>query len=174
MALFEITWYVQNLSDIVRIILVGVPMYFILIFLLRISGKRTLSKMNQFDLVITIAFGSVIASILLQKSITLIEGITALAILIFLQFIVTWTSVRFPFADKIVKSEPTLVFYQGKFIKGAMKSVRVTKSEIYSAMRSNGINNIKDVYQVILENNGKLSVITNPKPDAIPPSIDIK
>jgi uncharacterized membrane protein YcaP (DUF421 family) len=171
MALIE--WYFQNGTDILRVIAVGVPLYFILVFLLRISGKRTLSKMNQFDFVITIAFGSVIATILLQKSIPLIEGITALALLIFLQFVVTWTSVRFSFVDKLIKSEPTLVFYQGEFLETTMKSVRVTESEIYSAMRGNGISNIKDVYQVIVETNGSLSVITQPEQDAIPPNVNI-
>lgn len=172
MALIE--WYFQNGTDILRVIAVGVPMYFILVFLLRISGKRTLSKMNQFDFVITIAFGSAIASILLQKSIPLIEGITALALLIFLQFIVTWSSVRFSFVDNLIKSEPTLVFYQGRFLKSNMKSVRVNESEIYSAMRTNGINDIKDVYQVIVETKGSLSVITPPKKDANLPDINVK
>lgn len=169
-----IDWYFQNGMDILRVIAVGIPMYFILVLLLRISGKRTLSKMNQFDFVITIAFGSTIAAILLQKSIPLIEGITALALLIFLQFIVTWSSVRFSFIDNLVKSEPSLVFYQGKFLKSNMKSVRVTESEIYSAMRNNGVTDIKSVYQVVLETNGSLSVITKPEKDAIPPDINVK
>ena len=149
-------------------------MYFILVFLLRISGKSTLSKMNQFDFVITIAFGSTIASILLQKSITLIEWITALTLLIILQFVVTWSSVRFSFIDNLVKSEPSLVFYKGKFLKSNMKSVRITESEIYSAMRNNGVTDIKNVYHVILETNGSLSVINKPDKEAIPPDINVK
>jgi len=171
LAVFD--WYFQNGIDVLRVIAVGVPMYFILVFLLRISGKRTLSKMNQFDFIITVAFGSTIASILLQKNITLIEGITALALLIFLQFAVTWTSVRFSFVDKLIKSEPALVFYRGKFLKGNMKSERVTESEIYQAMRSKNVTNIKDVYQVILETNGSLSVMTLKQSDAAYSNSDV-
>ncbi len=174
MALIELMWYFQNWNGVLRVLLVGIPMYFILIFLLRISGKRTLSKMNQFDFVISIAFGSTIASILLSSSVSLAEGVTALALLIFLQFIVTSTSVRYSGVDKLVKSEPRLLFYQGNFLKSAMKSERVTESEIYATMRNHGINSIEDVDTVIIENNGSLSIISQIRPDKTPPTLNVK
>ncbi|WP_176720185.1 MULTISPECIES: DUF421 domain-containing protein [Methanobacterium] len=169
MALFESMWYFQNWNGVLRVLLVGIPMYFILVFMLRISGKRTLSKMNQFDFVITIAFGSTIASILLSSTVSLAEGVTALALLIFLQFIVTWTSVRSSKIDKLVKSEPKLLFYRGNFLKSAMKSERVTESEIYSTMRNMGINSIEDVDTVIIETNGSLSIISQISHNKTPP-----
>ncbi|OEC88187.1 hypothetical protein A9507_05835 [Methanobacterium sp. A39] len=162
-------WYFQNWNGVLRVLLVGIPMYFILVFMLRISGKRTLSKMNQFDFVITIAFGSTIASILLSSTVSLAEGVTALALLIFLQFIVTWTSVRSSKIDKLVKSEPKLLFYRGNFLKSAMKSERVTESEIYSTMRNMGINSIEDVDTVIIETNGSLSIISQISHNKTPP-----
>lgn len=167
-------WYFQNWSGVLRVLLVGIPMYFILIFMLRISGKRTLSKMNQFDFVITIAFGSTIAAILLDTTVSLAEGITALGLLILLQFIITWTSVRYSKIDNLVKSEPKLLFYQGKFLKGAMKSERVTESEIYSTMRNRSINSIKEVDTVILETNGSLSIVSNIEQNKIPPILNVK
>ena len=63
-----------------RVILVGAFAYFGLIILLRISGKRTLSKMNVFDLIVTVALGSTLATVLLSKDIALAEGITAFAL----------------------------------------------------------------------------------------------
>jgi uncharacterized membrane protein YcaP (DUF421 family) len=45
-----------------RVVAVGVPAYFVLVFFLRIAGKRTLSKMNAFDLVVTVALGSIPAA----------------------------------------------------------------------------------------------------------------
>ncbi|WP_414468596.1 DUF421 domain-containing protein [Methanobacterium sp. ACI-7] len=174
MALFEALWYFQSWSDVLRIVIVGVPMYFILILMLRISGKRTLSKMNQFDFVITIAFGSTIATILLNTSVSLVEGLTALALLIFLQFVVTWSSVRSIKLDKLVKSEPKLLFYQGNFLKKAMKSERVTESEIYESMRNMGITSIEEVDTVVLETTGSLSIISHIKPDKTPPTLNVR
>ena len=83
------------------------------LLLLRVSGKRTLTRMNAFDLVVTVALGSTLATVLLIKSVALAEGLTAFMLLIFLQFVLTWLSVRSRAVSRLVKSEPTLLVYQG-------------------------------------------------------------
>lgn len=77
-----------------RVIVVGTAAYVILVFMLRVSGKRTLSKLNAFDFVVTVALGSTLATILLSKDVALAEGVLALALLVFLQMGITWLSVR--------------------------------------------------------------------------------
>ena len=84
-----------------------------MVLLLRVSGKRTLTKMNAFDLVVTVALGSMLATVLLTKSVALAEGLTAFVLLIFLQFVLTWLSVRSRAVSRLVKSELTLLVYQG-------------------------------------------------------------
>ncbi len=73
-------------EGIVRTVLVGVLAYACLVLFLRISGKRTLAKLNAFDLVVTVALGSTLSAILLQQSIGLAKGATALALLILMQY----------------------------------------------------------------------------------------
>ncbi len=65
-----------------RTLLIGVLAYLSLIIMLRVSGKRTLAKMNAFDLVVTVAIGSTLATIVLSKSVALAEGLLALALLV--------------------------------------------------------------------------------------------
>lgn len=77
-----------------RVLLVGVAAYAGLV-LLRVSGKRTLTKMNAFDLVVTVALGSTLATVQLTKSVALADGLAAFALLIFLQYGLMWLSVRF-------------------------------------------------------------------------------
>ena len=84
-----------------RVLVIGPLAYLALVLLLRISGKRTLTKLNAFDLVVTVALGSTLATILLSKSVSLTEGVLALALLIALQFAITWTSVR---SERVQKS----------------------------------------------------------------------
>lgn len=72
-------------EGLVRTAVVGVCAYVALIVLLRASGKRTLSKMNAFDLIVTVALGSVMATVLLSKDTALAQGILAFALLISLQ-----------------------------------------------------------------------------------------
>ena len=54
------------------------------LLLLRVSGKRTLTRMNAFDLVVTVALGPTLATVLLTKSVALADGLAAFALLIFL------------------------------------------------------------------------------------------
>ena len=75
-------------------LIVGTLAYAALILLLRASGNRTLSKMNAFDFVVTVALGSTLATMLLSADVALAEGVVALALLIGLQFVITWLSAR--------------------------------------------------------------------------------
>src|SRR5665811_1594614 len=97
--MFFDTWF-----GLLRVLVVGTLSYPALIALLRISGKRSLSKMNAFDLVVTVALGSTFATVILNNSIPLTEGVLALALLVFLQFVITWLSVRFEPVQTLVKS----------------------------------------------------------------------
>ena len=81
---------------ILRVVIVGTLAYASLVMLLRISGKRTLTKLNAFDLVVTVALGSTLATILLNRNVSLVEGVLAFIVLLALQFCITWLSVRWP------------------------------------------------------------------------------
>lgn len=89
-------------SGVVRVLVIAPAAYGALVLILRVSGKRTLSKLNAFDLIITIAIGSTLASIITSKSLALLEGLTALALLVAMQFVVTATSVRFKSVNALV------------------------------------------------------------------------
>jgi uncharacterized membrane protein YcaP (DUF421 family) len=146
-------------TGIVRVLVVGAAAYLALVVLLRISGKRTLSKMNAFDFVVTVAMGSVLANIFLSPEVALAEGVVALAVLIGLQFAITWTSVRWPWVRDLVKSTPTLLFYRGEFFHGALRRERVTEEEVLAAIRSQGPGRLEAVTAVVLETDGTISAI---------------
>jgi uncharacterized membrane protein YcaP (DUF421 family) len=147
-------------STLVRTLVIGILAYINLIVLLRISGRRTLSKMNAFDLIVTVALGSTFATILLNRDVSLAEGTLALALLIGLQYLVTWSSVRVGWVRKLVTGEPALLLYQGQMLSSAMRVARVTEDELRSAIRSSGSSSIDDVEAVVLETDGSFSVIS--------------
>ncbi|MEX0772050.1 MAG: YetF domain-containing protein [Balneolales bacterium] len=151
--------FFENWATIARTLIIGTLAYASLILLLRISGKRTLSKMNAFDLIITVALGSSLATVLLNKDVTLAEGVIGFAVLIFLQFIVTWLSVRSNMVKSYIKSEPTLLFYKGEYLIGAMVSERITKDEIMATAREKGSGGMNTLDAVILETDGSMSAI---------------
>jgi uncharacterized membrane protein YcaP (DUF421 family) len=148
----------QNWQGIGRTLFVGVLAYIVLVAFLRISGKRTLAKLNAFDLVVTVALGSTLSAILLQESIALAEGTAALALLIAMQFAVAFLSVRWKGFAKVVRSEPTLLIRNGAFCDGALRAERVTRDEALGAVRSAGGRGVEDAEFVILESDGTMSV----------------
>ena len=98
--------FVGDLSGLLRTVLVGIPAYLALLLLLLVSGKRTLTKLNAFDLVITVALGSTLATILLSEDVGLDEGVVALGLLIALQFVVAWASAHFSPVRRNVPNYP--------------------------------------------------------------------
>lgn len=150
--------FFQDWEGIVRAVIVGLLAYAVLVVFLRISGKRTLAKLNAFDLVVTVALGSTLSAIILQESIALAEGAVALALLIAAQFAVTFTSVRSPTAADLIRSEPALLAKDGQYCEVTMRRERITKDEALSAVRSSGGHRIEDVATLILESDGSMSV----------------
>jgi uncharacterized membrane protein YcaP (DUF421 family) len=146
-------------SGLGRVLVVGVLAYAGLVLLLRISGKRTLTKMNAFDLVVTVALGSTLATIILSKDVALAEGLLAFGMLIALQFAVAWLSVRSPAIAGLVKSEPALLARRGELLHGALRRERVTAGEVRAAVRAEGLAALADAEAVILETDGSFSVV---------------
>jgi uncharacterized membrane protein YcaP (DUF421 family) len=157
--------FFDNWSGLIRTAVIGIVAYAALVFLLRVSGKRTLSKMNAFDFVITVALGSTLATVLLSEDTALTKGVLALALLIFLQFMITWLSVRSKTISRLVKAEPRFLFRNGEFMWQAMKSERINEGEILQAMRSQGVPDKEQVQAVVLESDGSLSILCK-TPDA--------
>jgi uncharacterized membrane protein YcaP (DUF421 family) len=149
----------QDWSGLYRTLLVGTLAYISLVMMLRVSGKRTLTKMNAFDLVVTVALGSTLATILLSEDVALAEGVTAFALLVLLQFAVTWLSVRSSSVRKLVKAEPRLLFHNDEFLHHAMRVERVTREEVLAAVRSSGYATMHEVEAVVLETDASFSVI---------------
>ncbi|WP_026463954.1 DUF421 domain-containing protein [Adhaeribacter aquaticus] len=149
----------DNLPQLIKIIVVGSLTYIGLIIILRITGKRTLTQMNAFDFIVTVALGSTLATATLSKDTPLAEGLTGLGLLILLQFLVSWLYVRVPFFSRLIKSEPRLLFYQGEFKSKAMQHERITREELLQAARNQGILSLSQIEAIVLETNGKFSII---------------
>lgn len=146
-------------DSLLRTLVVGVLAYCALVFFLRVAGKRTLSKMNAFDWVVSVALGSILATILLNQDVALAQGALALGLLMTLQFIVTWSSVRARWVRKVIAAEPSLLAYQGQFLEQTMLKERVTQDDVMAAIRASGQASVEDVGAVILGTDGTFNVV---------------
>ncbi len=153
--------FFNSWNSIFRVFLTALFVYPGLIILLRLYGKRSLAKLNMFDFIITVALGSTFASVVIMQNVTIVDGLITFLILLSAQFAITWASLRWSLVDKLIKSEPTLVFHKGDFLEDAMLTVRVTKHEILAEIRQSGMACMDDVYAVVMETNGVLSVLAH-------------
>lgn len=152
-------WF-DTWEDLARVAVVGIAAYATVIVVLRLSGKRTLSKLNAFDLVVTVALGSTLATILLNRDVSWTEGALAVALLAGLQFVVAWASARLSRGRSVVTAPPTLLLREGRPIPAALRGQRVTMSEVRQAVRATGNGDLSSVAAVVLESDGTLSVVT--------------
>lgn len=151
-------WF-DTWSDVLRTVVAGAAAYVALVLVLRISVKRTLSKLNAFDLVVTVALGSTLATILLNSSVSIAEGVAALALLAALQFVAAFLSTRMKVGRAILTSRPTILVTAGRVDEDALLSQRVSLDEVRQAVRSSGHGDLTSIAAVVLESDGSLSVI---------------
>jgi uncharacterized membrane protein YcaP (DUF421 family) len=146
-------------DPLVRIVVVGVPMYVSLVLLLRISRSRTLASMNAFDFVITVAIGAVFGRALTASAVSLSEALLAFALLVSLQYVVTWIQFRSPLFERVVTNPPALLYFQGEFLRTEMRRQRVTESGLRTAARKDGYATLENVAAIVLESSGEFSVV---------------
>jgi uncharacterized membrane protein YcaP (DUF421 family) len=151
--------FFQGWEGPLRILIIAPLAYVALIAMIRLTGKRTLSKLNAFDLVITVALGSVLATIILNKDTPLLAGVTAIAVLVLLQLAVTWTLVRRPGLRRLVRSDPALLLLAGRLQTETMRRERVTEDEVLQAIRDSGGGAFADADGVFLQSDGSLAVV---------------
>lgn len=162
--------YFNGWESIGQTLVAGIIAYAALIFFLRVTGKRTLTKMNAFDFVVTVALGSTLASVLTSKSLPLADGLVALALLVLLQYVVSWLTIRAGWFAKLIKSAPQAIVVDGNSDETAMRAERLSRDEVLMAVRDAGVHDLSKVSMVVLETDGSLSVLTDPAPPSGPAS----
>ena len=152
--------FFDSWESLLRTFIITVLAYLSLIAMLRISGKRTLTQLNAFDFIITIALGSAFATVMLSKDVVLADGLLALFLLIGLQYLITSLSSAFPSVKNMITDKPTLLLYKGIIDNKALRTQRITEEELKEAIRKKGMQDISKVGAVILETAGELTVLT--------------
>lgn len=157
--------FFDSAADLVRV-LISVPvLYLVIVFAVRISGKRTTSQMNSFDWIVTVSLGSLAASGILSKTVSLAETVLAMLLFILLQWVLTKAAYHVPAFANLIKAEPAVLVRDGVFLHAAMRRERITEKEVRNAIRAAGYARMETVGWAILETDGQVSVIARPDED---------
>lgn len=151
-------WF-SGWAGVARVVLFSFISYVAVVTLIRMFGKRTISKMNPSDFVVTVAIGSTLATFILTKDVAFAEGLAALATLLVLQWATESLTTRSERFRELMEGHPTLLLYRGAFLYALMRREEVNEMEVREALRQNGIADPAGAEAVILEIDGSFSVI---------------
>lgn len=155
----DTTFLWNGIQPLIRIVIVGFTAYVSIVIILKVSGKRTLARMSAFDFVIAVAVGAVFGRTLTTKDLSISEALTAFILLAVLQFIFAYFEGKSKVFRRIFNTNPTLLFYDGKFLEKNLHKERLDESKVIGAARKKGFGSMDDVAAVILEIDSTLSVI---------------
>ena len=130
--------------------------YVLLVAFSRLIGPRAFSQMTAFDFAVTVALGAVVGSTA-SGAVGLPAGLLALASLFVFRAVVAFF--RRYGLDRIVDNRPILLMRGGEFRDHNLRVAKVTRDDVFEALRLAGVVRLHDVGAVIIERNGELSVL---------------
>ena len=157
-------WFAFDIPSFVAIILTAIGIYIAIIIFTRIAGKRSFSKMSSFDFAMTVALGSMVATTVLSKSVSLWEGVVGIAAIYVLQLFVAILR-RFKIVQNAVDNGPLMLMDGQTILHENLKKARVTEADLRSKLREANVIRLKEVRAVIFEATGDISVLHTDKDD---------
>jgi uncharacterized membrane protein YcaP (DUF421 family) len=141
------------------IVLRAMFLYVFVVFVMRVIGRRELSSMTPFDLVLLIIFGDAIQQGLTQDDYSVTGAVLAIATIASLQVFTSYLSFRSKKARKVLEGLPLVIVDHGKLVESNLKRERMTSDEVAAEMRTQQVGSLDDVAWAILESNGTISFI---------------
>jgi uncharacterized membrane protein YcaP (DUF421 family) len=153
------TWFSINWQQVVGIALSVIGFYFCLILFTRIVGLRSFSKLSSYDLAMTVGIGSILASTVLSKSTSLLQGVFAIGMLFTLQAVLSIIRRKFKPFKALIDNQPIILMANGAYLYDNLKEAKLSENDIKQILRKNGIKSKSEVFAVIMETTADISVI---------------
>jgi uncharacterized membrane protein YcaP (DUF421 family) len=133
---------------------------FVFIFLLlRVTGRRELSTLEPFDLILLVVIGDLVQQGVTQSDMSFTGLVLAVGTFTALAVSTSWLSYRFKAMRKVLEAAPLVVVEHGKPIEHNMRAERLTLEEVAEAARMQQIASLDDVEWAIIEPTGQISII---------------
>lgn len=130
-------------------------------------GKREISKLSPFDLVVAILIAELAVIPIDKEKINLIKGITPIVLLVFLEILISFVSLKSKSLRQFINGKPVVLVREGEIDFKALKKIRYTVSNLLLQLRKKNVFNLHEIKLAFLETTGELTVITNQIQDKI-------
>ncbi|WP_230659326.1 DUF421 domain-containing protein [Psychrobacter sp. I-STPA10] len=152
-------WLGMDWQQVVMIFISALGVYVGLMFYTRLMGLRSFSKLSSHDFAMTVGVGSILASTVLSKDPSLLQGLVAMACLFIFQAVVSMLRRKVKPIKKLVDNQAIILMAHGEYIAENLKKANLAKSDIQEVLRKNGLKNPAQVFAVVMETTGDMSVI---------------
>jgi uncharacterized membrane protein YcaP (DUF421 family) len=133
--------------------------YILLMLVLRVMGKRELGRLSPFELVLLMLIPELFSQALVREDFSMTNATVAFTSLVTLVFATSVLAHRFKRLETLFTGHPAVLVSDGRFVQDAMNEELVQPGEVYSELRKAGYQRLSDAKWVILENDGKLSIV---------------
>jgi uncharacterized membrane protein YcaP (DUF421 family) len=143
-----------------EIVLRTAAMFVFALVLIRTLGKRSLGQLSIFDFVIIIALGSAVGDPMFYEDVPLLYGMVVVAVVVALERVLALLTSRQARVERMVDSSPTILLRDGVVDYKALRHELMSVSELFQALRVNGIEQLDEVALAVLEPSGHISIRT--------------
>jgi len=159
--LWEIDWsgMFTPTRSVVEMVLRGTIMYFVIVVLLRLVVKRQTGGVGRTDILVVVLLAEIAGPGFTAGYVSVVEGTVLVATVLFWSYAIEWLIHRFPRFERLFQPPPLLLIQNGRMLPRNMRTELVTKEELMTQLRENGIAEVTEVKEACMESDGMISVI---------------
>ena len=136
----------------------NILLYLLIIFAVRLMGKRQIGELQPSELVVTILISNLASMPIEHVAVPLLVGVLPVLMLVCLEVVMSALSLKSNGVRRLVSGRPIPVVYQGEILQDNLRTLRFSVDDLMEELRIQGIFDPHDVWMAIVETNGKLSV----------------
>jgi uncharacterized membrane protein YcaP (DUF421 family) len=133
--------------------------FFFILLLTRVVGRRELSSMEPFDLILLVVIGDLVQQGVTQNDFSVVGAVLAITTMGMLTVLVSWAGWRWRVLRPVLEGEPIILVQDGEPIKRNLDRNRITVDEVAAAAREQQVEKLDGVRWAVLETNGRISII---------------
>ena len=145
----------------ISIIFKTLVLYFFIVIVYRIMGKKEVGKLSIIDLIVSILIAELAAISIEQYDSSIMISIVPILCLVIIEVLFGYIGLKSSKFKKIIEGSPVVIIKNGKLNFDAMRKLRYGLDDLISQLREQGIKSIEEVNYAVIENNGKISIFQN-------------
>ena len=153
----------------------AIILYFLVLIVMRLMGKREIGQLQPFELTISIMISDLASIPMADIGIPLINGIVPIISLLLVHLLISFFDMKSTKVREFISGKPSILIYRGKIIEDNLKKERYTINDLEEKLRDSNVMSLCDVEHAILETNGNITIIQKSnKRNLTPEDLDMK